>query len=376
MKICVYAESCIAFTSGTPSRGMLIELINISPDWEFIIVFRVDNNREEHVEQFINSLLNFSNVKVHYENTSRKVSNIKNLLGFRNYNSVGVKADVYITFDIDPLGVNNTPLIGLLADLSSIKTTGHSSLGFIGRRLRRNALKALVKQATRIVCISDFTKNDLLSIAPKTKNKVVVILNGIMPNWFNEKSSTESPSYPYWIWYGWMSERKNLINLLLAYKIFVDNCEKEKLRPPSLKLIGGGKIEYIKFIKQNIEKLGLENLVSIEPSQQLSKLISLVDKSSGLVFPSFYEGFGLPIVEALARGKEVLTSQVTAMKSIAHSQNVLVDPNSISSIKEGLDNLFTLENKNADIYRKYARKFSYEESAKQYRKLIEEVANA
>lgn len=370
MHICIYIEPLTVFTSGMACRGMLPELIAQRSQDRFTLVCRRGSERHPLLKELMNQLTGFSNWSLFVERRSRRHANLLALIGLANYNRVSVDADIYINFDADALGADRQPVITLLADLSVIRSPMRSSHGWIGRWLRRRVFSNMVKYATHIVTISRHSETDLQLVFPALSGRSTVIYNGIDPTWFVPINSTRATyDSPYWIWWGHVSERKNLRGLIAAYARAI------RIRPelPSLWLVASGSI---RALREQVNALGISERVRLQMPRPLPDLVSAVDNSVGLVFPSYYEGFGLPVAEALARGKPVWCASRAALPEIAGPYAILFEPADEDEIVQALlkydKNLVHPEQ--TALRQKWASRYTYSIQAQAYSVLINRIA--
>lgn len=370
MKICIYGEPLIVYTSGNPFRGLVKELITLRKDDEFIIVLR---SKPLAFLDYFNELSNFSNASLVYLKSSRKISNLFALLGLRFYNLLKIDADLCISpGNPDYFYGFKGKTINFLADLSSIRNSKNSSLKWHGKLIQKNILKLGIKHTNKMLCISNFTKTDLIDLYPKYSEKAEVLHCGISDFWFDEDyiELESAVKYKkeygdYFIWWGAISPRKNLNNLLYAYKKAV---QIESL--PRIIIVGELVAEDSRFTSLLSE---LKDYITLLPFQELKTLKGYIQESKGVLFPSFYEGFGLPVIEAYAMGKPVLHSNVTSLPEIANKFGVEVDPHSVESISNGL----IILNKYNDLLGtdriSYASEFRYDVAAKRISEIINRV---
>ena len=260
MKIIVYIEPLKTFTSGMPHRGMLIELIQIRKNDYFILVLR-KGYIPDFLKDLFEQLQTQKNWELHMEGRTGRISNLQAFFQFKNHCNISAKGDVYLNIDAHFLGKRNHPQIVTVHDLSSVKKTGTSSISFIKRQARKFSIINGICNADKIVSISEFTKNDILS-SFNTKKSIVVIHNGIDSRWHNFKDTHDGKIKNYWIWWGGFSKRKNLKNLLLAYELLHQSSDSMAQSIPFVKLIGN----------QNQHYLELKEIV--DSSQILSKYVS------------------------------------------------------------------------------------------------------
>lgn len=305
------------------------------------------------------------------------------LLGLRFLPEVRLDADVYLHLAPGTMGRRSKPLINLVADLSAIQLPKTSSLKWHGRRLNRQALQDGARIAAQTICISEHTARDLISRIPELSTRVTVVPNGIANEWFQEALATPSGgapddiARPYFIWYGAITPRKNVAGLLRGYASAV-RSESGVSRLPHLLLVAG-QSEHDGVISALISSLGISDRVHRLAYQTLTELIGLVSRSSGLVFPSHFEGFGMPILEAYAQGIPVLTSDRSAMPEVAGGLAVMCNPDDTNSIAEGIVALTDRKQHSEEMIRArraWAEKFTAKASAEGYNAVIEKVLTA
>lgn len=378
MTIFIYATRLNVFTSGMPMRGLFLETARKRKDDEFIFYFNESDKEVKHLIDFIKGLEKLNNAKLIFENFSQRWKNIKALIGMKNYLGINIKADLYISpGTIDFFGERNLPLINILTDLSQIRTPESTSVPWHGKYILKNLLKHTVKYSSKTVCISDYTKNDLIKLYPQIKDKTTTVHNGIEPSWFDEKyaeveiDGLTNSKTGYWIWYGYISKRKNILNLLKAYSKLLKEAESGSL--PKILLIG--KVAPNQEIIRNYIYENLKEHVIIVQHIEIYKLKYLLKNSKGLLFPSYYEGFGLPVIEAFSQGRPVLHSNVSSLPEIAGGLGISCDPYSIESIKQGLIEMNKLVNSEEVIKKRIDRasKFTYKNAALEFSKIIDEV---
>jgi glycosyltransferase involved in cell wall biosynthesis len=196
-----------------------------------------------------------------------------------------------------------------------------------------------IKSADWVFCVSESTKRDVINLIPSSLHKVSITSNAAV---FSELSGSRmihsNISYlfnkDYFLFVGTHEPRKNLARLFEAISLLPTQT-KFKMK---LYVVGGtgwGGVRIDKLITQYnldgiVESLGYVS----EPT-----LYGLYKHAKFLVMPSLYEGFGLPIVEAMHFGVPILTSNISSMPEIAEDSAILVDPNSVKSISNGLSSL-------------------------------------
>ena len=366
MKIAVSADCFAAYTSGFPVRGMTLELIRQNPFVHFQLYY-TKRERPRVLEKFYSEINTLPNVEVRYFKYSRKVIAIKRLLGFK-----------YVEFDSDTdLFINpgnpeyicgyKGPTICSLADLSTIKGISTHKYALFYKYWTRIRWKKILPNITSIVTISDFTRKDLIAFFPEISGQTITIHNGINGHWFqdtkkNDAAKTFGVNSPYFIWWGLISRRKNIERLVLAYK----KAKQRKADLPKLLLVG--KIaDHMEFLRNEFTT----DIINI-PFQDDDTLRSLVRDSEGLIFPSLYEGFGLPVLEAFSQGVEVACSNVTSLPEVSGGKALLFNPESVESISDAILEL-TKKRHYKDELIKYAKNYTYANAAFRYMEIINSI---
>lgn len=372
MKIFIHANSLKAYTSGTPQRGLVKALCSLRKQDHFTIWVSRDESTTE-LDNYWETLSSYDNVELVFSNTSQRKLNIKKLVGLKSSKHWPSGFDLYLSPGMpEYFGRRNKPALSTIADLSSLNLPSDSSMKWHGNRIFKNTLKWCVESNNMIGAISDFTKTELIEKYPEKKQRFFTLHNGIEDFWFDdtyqENSATKKlKNKPYAIWWGLGSSRKNLSRLLTAY------LELKKETPNLFEVLLVGKISPDQMhVKELIDKSDSIHLI---PFQESYILKSLVKNSVGLLFPSLYEGFGLPIIEAYSQGKPVLYGNCTSMPEIASDFGIPVDPYDVPSIKEGLLQL-KKHDTNSDYIEqvcKYASQFTYTNAAMKLSEIIDQL---
>jgi glycosyltransferase involved in cell wall biosynthesis len=177
----------------------------------------------------------------------------------------------------------------------------------------------------------------------------------------------------YFLFVGTLEPRKNLPRVLDAFKVFL-----EKHQDHQLVLVGSQAFAHGKYVEQLTRDHGLASTSVLAPGfLDHDSLNALYCGSQGLVFPSLYEGFGIPILEAMASGCPVITSNATSTPEVAGDAGILVDPYSIEEITDSINQLAenpSLRRKLVDRGFVQIKKFSWKATAdgviEAYKKLL------
>lgn len=226
---------------------------------------------------------------------------------------------------------------------------------------------AFVRKAAGIVAVSRATAREIEKSFPGASSKVTVIPEAAPPEYAEVKDREKlrrirkKLGLPerFILFLGTIEPRKNLTRLLAAYMAAAPSI------PHSLVISGsvGWKTGELFRELKNSDVRDRVKLTGFVDSRNIPALMTLADI---FVFPSLYEGFGLPILEAMACGTPVVTSNVSSMPEVAGDAAILVDPLSTDSIAEGLKELALDRNKREDLRGKGLRRaaeFSWEDTA-------------
>jgi mannosyltransferase len=223
-------------------------------------------------------------------------------------------------------------------------------------------MKKSIVNSDAIICVSHNTKNDLLKYLPKVdRTKINVVHNGVSDCFHQIDSSYSDENFLLYV-----GGRQSYKNFHILIKVL------EKLNGYTLKFIGGGKLT-------NKEKLlldkSLHNRYTHIQSINNYDLNLLYNKAFCLVYPSIYEGFGLPLIEAQSSGCPVIATKISSFPEIVGNSAILLNnmntDNIISAVKV-LENPAN-RNKYVRLGLKNSKRFSYDLMTKKYLDIYKKV---
>ena len=266
------------------------------------------------------------------------------------------------------------------------------SYSWYERLYMRFSIRNSVRWASQVIAVSENTKRDLVRLYSVPEEKITVIYEGANNNFqfpvsnfqsnsnnqFSKVEGSDStfsiPHSPFFLFIGRVEERKNVGRIIEAFEIF-----RQKTGLPH-KLILAGKPGYgyenISYklqatsYKQDIIELGY---ISEEEKWELLR------KAEALVFPSLYEGFGLPVIEAQMVGTPVITSTTSSLPEIASTGALLVDPFNVEALALAMEKLATDPELRAGIIDKATRnadRFSWAQCARGVAQLLSPPKNS
>ncbi|MFH0852487.1 MAG: glycosyltransferase family 1 protein [bacterium] len=239
------------------------------------------------------------------------------------------------------------------------------------RQYLRWSTKYAVKHARKIIAVSQSTKNDLMKLYEADESKITVVHHGVS---FCKSDKSQSPQpgsrvkpgmtdvdRPYLLYIGRIELKKNVLGILEAY-----NTLKEKYKiPHELVLVGSPGFGYDKIRSQvSSFKFQVHELGYVSEDEK-QKLLSGADV---FLFPSLYEGFGMPILEAQAAGIPVVTSNISSMPEVVNNSALLVSPKNSEEIAETIYKLIDdkqARDKLIELGYENLKRFSWKKCAKE-----------
>ena len=239
-----------------------------------------------------------------------------------------------------------------------------------------------IRKAKKIITISSSSRNDIIEMYKVNPEKIAVVYPGVKElKTENIKSKSMEDlkekfgiSSPYILFVGTLQPRKNIVRLVEAFS---------KLKPENLKskdnlelVIVGKRGWQFEEILNSPQKYAVANRVKFLDSVSDEDLPSLYKNALCFCLPSLYEGFGLPILEAMQYGCAVATSNVSSLPEAGGDAALYFDPESAEDIAKTLQTLIDDEELRKDLVKKgheQVKKFSWEKTARETLKILEDV---
>lgn len=244
---------------------------------------------------------------------------------------------------------------------------------FFDRKIHFWKFKKATEQADLIIAISEQTKQDIIQFLKVPEEKIRVVYQGCH-HVFKENQSEEfinsikvKYNLPerFILNVGTIEERKNLLNIVKA----IHGAEIPFV-------VIGKKTKYFNKVKKYLVKNKLENQVQFLENVSMEELAAVYKLADVFVYPSFFEGFGIPVIESLFSGTPVITSNVSCLPEAGGENSVYINPHSFEDLKAKILFLWNNEserNRRAEKSLKFVQKFNDEEIAKNLYAVYQEV---
>jgi glycosyltransferase involved in cell wall biosynthesis len=239
--------------------------------------------------------------------------------------------------------------------------------------------KNFLRKAEKIITVSEFTRTDIINHYKTAEQKICVVYGAAKDSfaplsWFEREQVKEgyADGREYFLFTGGVHPRKNLLNLLKAFSLF------KKWQQSNMKLLVAGRLAW--QYEDVLDKLKTYKyrddvvMLGYISDEQLAKITA---SAYALVYPSFFEGFGLPILEAMQCEVPVITSHTSSMPEIGGSAALYADPSDPETIAKHMLNLYRNESQRialTEAGKLQAAKFSWEKSAGELWEIIETAA--
>lgn len=228
-----------------------------------------------------------------------------------------------------------------------------------------------LKSADRIIAVSESTKKDLQNIFNVPARKITVTHEGVVVDTFPVKNKRIDSiekfklNGKFLLFVGTLVPRKNILTLLRAYKNMLTQSPTLAAYPL---VVAGAKDYKNEQIFSTIKELKLAKQVRYVGYVTHNQKVELMKRATCFVFPSLYEGFGAPVLEAMACGTPVVTSNVSSLPEVAGRAAVLVNPEDEAALSRAMRKVLTdvpLQTRLKQLGRRQAEKFTWRSCAEQ-----------
>jgi len=248
-----------------------------------------------------------------------------------------IKADLFLSTDGYISLKSNVKTVNVIHDI--VFEHYPESVPFLVRKYYKHYFPKFASGADRLATVSDYSKKDLIDKYNISSDKIDVVFNGVNELYkpIDEESMIRTKTEftdgkDYFLFIGGLHPRKNVERLILAFDQFKSKDQNEvKL------LIVGGKGWLNSGFWSTYESLGSKkDIIITEGIYEPERIGKIIASSLAITYVSYFEGFGIPIVEGMYCNIPVITSNVSCMPEVAEDAALLVDPFSIDSISDAM----------------------------------------
>lgn len=265
---------------------------------------------------------------------------------------------------------NTAPLtylnkISTVHDISVVRYPGAYSLAF--RALYRVEIPMVLRSSAALLTVSEFSRDELSSYYHIDEIAMTVVLNSVGGN-FREGALSDDCKDSYFLAVGSLSVHKNLDRLILAFSSLRRVYKQAKL------IVVGGSAPA--FSSGMMDADGMRGIAFVGRVDD-ARLIQLYQNATAFVFPSLYEGFGIPPLEAQACGCPVIASRAASMPEVLGDSALYCDPASVADIASGMEQMLIDHCLRDELIRRGRRnvaRFSWHRSARIISNLVDSLA--
>jgi len=311
----------------------------------------------------------------------------RSLMGYREFPGVVRRHDcdlVHIPnlFSI-PRGLS-CPYVMTVHDILEHLSRTREQTG-IWRSLHFQLTKRVLSGAARIFAVSNFTKLEIEKLFNIPPGRIEVVYNAIDERLLQGHArpgdrqmivERYQVTYPFLLYAGRISPHKNVVRMIEAFSALKTELEKDHLFPDLKLIIIGDDVSGNPDLRRTVIRSGVQNDVRFLGFVPIEVLRTFYDTAKIFVFPSLYEGFGLPPLEAMAHGTPVVTSNVSSLPEVVGNAAVLVHPENVFEIMRALHRVLLdqpLREKMKERSYRQAAKFSWEKSVRRIMDVYREV---
>jgi glycosyltransferase involved in cell wall biosynthesis len=277
------------------------------------------------------------------------------------------------------------PYVMTVHDLLEHMYRAHDGSGVM-RTLHFQLTRRVLRGSARILAVSKFTKTEIGKLFGIPSSSIEVVYNAIDPRFLHGHASDADRqfltqryqiTYPFLLYAGRISPHKNLVRIIEAFSALKAELDKEGKFPDLKLIIIGDELSKHPDLRRTVVRGGVQNDVRFLGFVPIEVLRIFYDAAKIFVFPSLYEGFGLPPLEAMAHGTPVLTSNTSSVPEVVGNAAVLVNAENVFEIMRAMLRVLLDKPLRERLkLRGYeqVKKFSWDESARQILAVYGEVA--
>ena len=248
--------------------------------------------------------------------------------------------------------------------------------------LTRRALR----KAARVIAVSQFTKNEIEKLLAVPDARSEVVYNAIDERFLHGHATAADReliaqryqvNHPFILYAGAIRPHKNVVRIIEAFSSLKSELQNEQQFPDLMLIIIGDELSSHPRLRRTVVRSGVQNDVRFLGFVPIEVLRIFYDVAKIFVFPSLYEGFGLPPLEAMAHGTPVVTSNTSSLPEVAGNAAVLVNPENVFEIRRALQRVLldpALRERMKRRGYEQAQRFSWTSSVSRILEIYREVA--
>jgi glycosyltransferase involved in cell wall biosynthesis len=278
------------------------------------------------------------------------------------------------------------PYVMTVHDMLEHMSRAREQSGFL-RSFHFQMTKRVLAGAARIFAVSNFTRNEIEKLFEIPSARVEVVYNAIDERFLHGHASAADRdliarryqvTYPFLLYAGRISAHKNVVRMIEAFSALKTELERDQAYPDLKLIIIGDDLSGNPDLRRTVVRSGVQHDVRFLGFVPIEVLRIFYDEAKIFVFPSLYEGFGLPPLEAMVHGTPVVTSNVSSLPEVVGNAAVLVNPENVFEIMRALRRVLmdkALRDRMKERGYQQAARFSWETSVRRILEVYGEIAN-
>jgi glycosyltransferase involved in cell wall biosynthesis len=278
------------------------------------------------------------------------------------------------------------PYVMTVHDMLEHMSRAREQSGF-WRSVHFQMTKRVLAGAARIFAVSNFTCNEIEKLFEIPSDRVEVVYNAIDERFLHGHASAPERdliarryqvTYPFLLYAGRISPHKNVVRMIEAFSALKTELERDQAYPDLKLIIIGDDLSGNPDLRRTVVRSGVQHDVRFLGFVPIEVLRIFYDEAKIFVFPSLYEGFGLPPLEAMVHGTPVVTSNVSSLPEVVGNAAVLVNPENVFEIMRALHRVLMdkpLRDRMKERGYQQAAKFSWETSVRRILEAYSQIAH-
>ena len=362
MKIAIDIRRITEFGVGTYTRNIIRALTRLDHDNEYFLL-----GSPEKAKEMDDLPENFSSIEVASPETAKGFFQCHSVLAGLGCDLVHVPHLFWLPHHFP------CPYVITVHDVLDHMYRARNGSG-LKRSLHFHLTRRVLRNSARIFAVSTFTKNEIQKLFGIEPRRIEVIYNAIDARFLTGHASDADRqmlaeryqiAYPFLLYAGRISPHKNLVRIIEAFAALKAELAKQDQFPDLKLIIIGDELSKHPDLRRTVVRAGVQNDVRFLGFVPIDVLRVFYDVAKVFVFPSLYEGFGLPPLEAMAHGTPVLTSNTSSIPEVVGNAAVLVNPENLFEMMRALQRVLcdqTLRERLRQAGYEQVKKFSWDYS--------------